>query len=102
MFSDSRYVSYWVSLELVSEKIARWVHFISQFALEIHFIPSEMNMADIASRLKKGSIREATVTSPFQNIEIRNAQGIRIKYADVFSADKRKEMNAYFNDKKSH
>ena len=57
-------------------------------------------MADIASRLNKGRIKEPTVTSPFQNIIIRNAQGIRIEYADIFSADKRREMNAYFNDKK--
>ena len=57
-------------------------------------------MADIASRLNKGSIKEPTVTSPFENIIIRNAQGIRIEYADVFSADKHKEMNAYFRDMK--
>ena len=38
-------------------------------------------MADIASRLNKGSIEEPTVTSPVEKIIIRNAQGIRIDYA---------------------
>ena len=40
-------------------------------------------MADIASRLNKGSIEEPTVTSPVEKIIIRNAQGIRIDYAEI-------------------
>ena len=41
------------------------------------------NMADIALRLNECGIKEPIVTSPFENIIIRNAQGIRIDYAEI-------------------
>ena len=52
VYVDSRYVSYWQSLEWVSEKIARMVGYIAEFNLEVRFIPSTLNAADVFSRQK--------------------------------------------------
>ena len=37
IYTDSRYVSYWASLELCSEKVARFISFICEFNIEIIF-----------------------------------------------------------------
>ena len=95
-YSDSRYVSFWYSLELCSEKVARWLQFISEFSLEIRFIPSELNQADIISRKNKGEGKIPVASNPFINIAVRNAQGEIVPVEQLFSRDKREELNGYF------
>ena len=95
-YSDSRYVSYWYSLELCSEKVARWLQFISEFSIEIRFIPSELNQADVISRKNKEEGKTPVASNPFMSVAVRNAQGEVVPVNQLFSKDKRAELNGYF------
>ena len=101
IYTDSRYVSYWASLELCSEKVARFISFICEFNVEIIFLPSELNPADILTRMNKiENPKEPTFKSPFGNITIRNAKGVVLTMDELFSIDKRIELNEYFKNHK--
>ena len=57
-FVDSRIVSFWCSMEIVSERVARWLIYVSEFAVEVRFVPSSMEQADLLSRLNKNDVEE--------------------------------------------
>ena len=99
-YTDSRFVSYWTSLELCSEKVARQLQFISEFNIEVRFLMSELNQSDVISRSINKSCGQPTAANPFASINIRNAEGTILKPHQVFSEDKRREMNLYFNKHK--
>ena len=101
IMTDSRFVSYWLSIDLCSEKIARIIDFISQFNLEINFLPSELNQSDLISQMhKQNTTRVPNLTSPFDRMVIRNSDGIVLDKKDFFSEDMRKRLNEWFRDKK--
>ena len=102
IYTDSRVVSYWVSMEVVSEKVARMLNFLSEFKLKVRFTPSSMNVADVISR-ECGSEAEKempTAGNLFSSVPIFNAHGIQLKNNQLFSLEKRREMNLHFFDRK--
>ena len=108
VFTDSRYVSYWVSLDIISERVARAIHVISQYDLVVKFLPSTLNCADFFSRvdLRAGEGeglggRRGKAANTFKDIEIYNAEGVRIPAKDLFSREKLEEMNGHFLKKKN-
>ena len=101
VYVDSRYLSYWVSLQLISEKVARWVSLISEYDIAIHFLPSTCNMSDQFTRLSgepEGMLPDAR--NIFKGIKIYNSEGERLTNEQLFSSDKRIEMNKYFEENK--
>ena len=101
-FVDSRYVSYWCSLDLISEKVARWLMVISEYNIVIKFLPSLANAADQLSRLDGGSREEEVPKSRnvFKEVEIYDSQGLKISADNLFSEDKRRELNEFFSSSK--
>ena len=100
-FTDSRYVSYWLSLELCSEKVARMLLEISEYDIEIRFLPSELNQSDIVSRALLEDLGETpTAQNPFFGTKVYNAIGEIVRPEFLFSESKRKEMNHYFKNRK--
>ena len=100
VYTDSKYVSFWISIEIMSEKIARYLAFISEFNLELRFLPSELNQADLLSRSMGKQKAQARAINPFQEMTIRNANGVVLKPSQLFSQDLRDELNKYFGENK--
>ena len=69
--------------------------------MKLFFLPSELNPADILPRMNKiENPKEPTFKSPFGNITIRNAKGVVLTMDELFSIDKRIELNEYFKNHK--
>ena len=98
IFSDSRTISYWISLELCSEKVARYLSYLGEFNLEIRYCPSTMQCDDVLSREVKGDekLEIPVATRPPANIRIFNGKGKELKPEQLFSKDKRESQNAFF------
>ena len=65
--------------------------------IEICFILSELNQSDLFSRaVGKGTKSPAKATNPFYHMVVRNADGVILKPEQLFSEEKRLELNAFF------
>ena len=100
VYTDSRYVSYFSSLELCSEKVARMLCYISEFSIELRFLPSELNQSDVLSRSLGAGEPLPNQRNPFHRMVIRNGKGEVIPPEKLFSRDKREELNKFFLEHK--
>ena len=74
---------------------------ISEYNIELRFLPSLCNAADSVSRLNWDPGREVTISNnTFRDVSIYNSKGEKLEAHQLFSEDKRKEMNEFFNESK--
>ena len=100
VYSDSRVVCCWMSMDVVSPKVARWLNYISEFNIVIRFIPSKMNHSDSLSRLNNDGQNGPEACNPFSKFSVFNGQGKLLKNENIFSLEKSIEMNNYFTGNK--
>ena len=100
VLTDSAYVSFWVNLRIISERVARSIYFIGTYDFNIHFIPSTLNASDVFSRadLNDGETQPIGAKSKniFKNINIYNSEGEVIPHVKIFSRQKQELMDEYF------
>ena len=105
IMSDSVVISYWLSLRLINERVARAIFNISQYDFLIQFIPSTLNGSDVFSRVDL-DIKQRVITSDatigtqnyFKTAKIFNSDGIPISNDSLFSPKLRDETDDFFKN----
>ena len=100
VFTDSAYVSFWVNLRMISERVARSIYYIGTFNFDIYFIPSTLNASDVFSRadLTEGVNvpQGAKSRNIFKQIQIHNSMGEVIPHEKIFSRQLTSLADDYF------
>jgi hypothetical protein len=73
VYCDNKSVSYWVSMNLLSERIACCLMKIQGFNVQLRFLPSSLNPSDIVTR--QGEPLEGLIENVFHKIPIFNSIG---------------------------
>ena len=97
VFVDSKVVSYWVSMSICSERVARAISVIQEFDIKIFFVSSHLNVADVVTRMT-GEVEKRVPASAnvFTRLQIYNSEGKVIPHDHLFSEEKRQKMDEYF------